>query len=36
MNHAKTVDIDYVGQDFDTFLADEGIAVEVEALAIKK
>ena len=36
MNHAKTVDIDYVGKDFDTFLADEGIAAVVDALAIKK
>jgi antitoxin HicB len=26
----------YVGQDFDAFLADEGIATEVEARAIKK
>jgi antitoxin HicB len=26
----------YIGQDFDVFLADEGIASEVEARAIKK
>ena len=26
----------FVGQDFDAFLADEGIAAEVEARAIKK
>jgi antitoxin HicB len=26
----------YIGQDFDAFLADEGIAAEVEARAIKK
>lgn len=26
----------YVGQDFDTFLAEEGVAAEVEARAIKK
>jgi len=26
----------YVGQDFDAFLADEGMAAEVEARAIKK
>ena len=36
MKHAKTIDTGYVGQDFDAFLADEGIASEVEARAIKK
>ena len=36
MKHSKTIDTRYVGQDFDAFLAEEGIAVEVEARAIKK
>lgn len=36
MKHAKTIDTAYVGQDFDAFLAEEGIAAEVEARAIKK
>ena len=36
MRHSKAIDIDFVGQDFDAFLADEGIAAEVEARAIKK
>lgn len=36
MKHAKTIDMAYVGQEFDAFLAEEGIAVEVEARAIKK
>ena len=30
------INSNYVGQDFDDFLADEGIAAEVEARAIKK
>lgn len=33
---SKTIDTAYVGQDFDAFLAEEGIAAEVEARAIKK
>jgi antitoxin HicB len=32
----KTINGNYVGQDFDQFLAEEGIAAEVEARAIKK
>lgn len=37
MRHTnKTVRAEYVGQDFDAFLAQEGLAAEVEALAIKK
>jgi antitoxin HicB len=36
MKHAKTINPQYVGQDFDEFLAEEGIAAEVEARAIKK
>ncbi len=32
----KTINDNYVGQDFDEFLAEEGIAAEVEARAIKK
>ena len=36
MKHAKTIDIDYAGQDFDAFLVNEGITVKVEARAIKK
>ena len=36
MKHSKAIDIDFVGQDFDAFLADEVIAAEVEARAIKK
>jgi antitoxin HicB len=36
MKHAKTIDTAYVGQDFDEFLAEEDIAAEVEARAIKK
>ena len=36
MKHSKTIDTRHVGQDFDAFLAEEGIAVEVEARAIKK
>ena len=30
------IDQRYIGQDFDAFLAEDGIAAEVEALAIKK
>lgn len=33
---APIIDTRYVGQDFDAFLAEDGIAAEVEALAIKK
>lgn len=33
---APIIDARYVGQDFDAFLAEDGIAAEVEALAIKK
>ena len=36
MKHSKIIDTGYVGQDFDEFLAEEGIAVEVESRAIKK
>lgn len=36
VKHTKHIDTAYVGQDFDAFLAEEGIAVEVEARAIKK
>lgn len=36
MKHEGTVRPEYVGQDFDEFLAEEGIATEVEARAIKK
>ena len=36
MKHAKAINTKYVGQDFDEFLADEGIAAEVRARAIKK
>jgi antitoxin HicB len=32
----KIINSDFVGQDFDAFLADEGLAAEVEARAIKK
>ena len=36
-NNAKpSVDARFVGQDFDDFLRQDGIAAEVEALAIKK
>lgn len=31
-----TINSKFAGQDFDAFLADEGIAAEVEARAIKK
>ncbi len=36
MKHAKTINPEFVGQDFDEFLAGDGIAAEVEARAIKK
>ena len=36
MKHEKVIRPETVGQDFDEFLAEEGIAAEVEALAIKK
>jgi antitoxin HicB len=32
----KAINTNYVGQDFDEFLAEEGMAAEVEARAIKK
>ena len=32
----QKINPNYVGQDFDAFLAEEGIAAEVEARAIKK
>jgi len=32
----KAINPDYVGQDFDEFSAEEGLAAEVEARAIKK
>jgi antitoxin HicB len=32
----KVINSDFVGQDFDAFLADEGLSAEVEARAIKK
>jgi antitoxin HicB len=36
MQHAKTMGTGYVGQDFDGLLAEEDIAAEGEARAIKK
>ena len=36
MKHEKAIRPETVGQDFDEFLAEEGIAAEVEARAIKK
>ena len=36
MKHSKSIRPEHVGQDFDEFLAEEGIAAEVEARAIKK
>ena len=36
MKHSKSIRPEHVGQDFDEFSADEGIAAEVEARAIKK
>jgi antitoxin HicB len=35
-NVKKSVRAEYVGQDFDQFLEQDGIAADVEALAIKK
>ncbi len=35
-NVKQNVQADYVGQDFDEFLEQDGIAADVEALAIKK
>ncbi len=35
-NIKQSVRAEYVGQDFDEFLEQEGIAADVEALAIKK
>jgi antitoxin HicB len=32
----STINAEYVGQDFDDFLQQEGLAADVEALAIKK
>lgn len=36
MKHSKPIRPEHVGQDFGEFLAEEGIAAEVEARAIKK
>ena len=36
MKHSKAIDTHYVGDDFDSFLDEDGIAAEVEARAIKK
>ena len=36
MKQAKTINPEFVGQDFDEFLRQDGIAAEVEARAIKK
>ena len=36
MQHSKSLRPEHVGQDFDDFLAEEGIAAGVEARAIKK
>lgn len=35
-NSKSSINTDYVGQDFDDFLQQEGLAADVEALAIKK
>lgn len=35
-NTESSIDMHYVGQDFDYFLQEEGLAADVEALAIKK
>jgi DNA-binding Xre family transcriptional regulator len=35
-NTKQPIDTRFVGQDFDEFLREEGIAAEVEAIAIKK
>lgn len=36
MSSASKINAQFVGQDFDEFLAEEGIAVDVQARAIKK
>ena len=36
MKHIKSTNAQFVGQDFDEFLKEDGIAAEVEARAIKK
>lgn len=36
MTNETTINTDFVGQDFDEFLAEEGIAADVQARAIKK
>ena len=36
MKRSKSINAKYVGQNFDEYLKDEGIASEVEARAIKK
>ena len=36
MTNSKPISTEHLGQDFDEFLAEEGIAAEVEARAIKK
>lgn len=36
MKNGKAIKSEYAGQDFDEFLAQDGIAAEVEARAIKK
>ncbi len=36
MKPNASIDTKFVGQDFDAFLQEEGIALEVEAKAIKK
>ena len=36
MKDSKTINPEFVGQDFDEFLNESGIAAEVEARAIKK
>jgi hypothetical protein len=35
-NTPSIINTDYVGQDFDDFLQQEGLAADVKALAIKK
>lgn len=36
MKHSSSIHPEHVGQDFDEFLVEEGIAAEVEAHAIKR
>ena len=36
MTNETTINTDFVGQDFDEFLAEEGIAADVQSRAIKK